>query len=63
MFRSCLSVCPFVCLSVYQSLTQSFLQSYYDAMDPHNMSIPLRLRGKRDVVFGNLVEIFKFHDE
>ena len=32
-------------------------------MDPNNMSIPLRLRGKRDVVFGNLMEIFKFHDK
>jgi len=38
-------------------------QSYYDEMDPKNLSIPLRLRGKRDVVFGNLLDIFKFHDQ
>ena len=49
---------PFLCSSI--SVTDS--KSYYDAMDPNNMSIPLRLRGKRDVVFGNLLEIFKFHD-
>lgn len=40
-----------------------FLQSYYDAMDPeNNTSIPLRLRDKRHVVFGNLPEIHKFHE-
>ena len=38
-------------------------QSYYDAMDPEeNSSIPLRLRDKRSVVFGNLPEIYKFHE-
>ena len=48
-------------MSVCPSVTDS--KSYYDAMDPNNMSIPLRLRGKRDIVFGNLLEIFKFHDK
>ena len=38
-------------------------QSYYDAMDPeNNTSMPLRLRDKRHVVFGNLPEIHKFHE-
>ena len=36
-------------------------QSYFDFMD-ESETIPLRLRGKRDVVFGNLKEIYKFHD-
>ena len=54
--RSC-----FIHFSVCPSVTDS--KSYYDAMDPNNMSIPLRLRGKRDVVFGNLLEIFNFHDK
>ena len=32
-------------------------------MDPEsNPSIPLRLRDKRHVVFGNLPEIYKFHE-
>ena len=37
------------------------VQSYYDAMD-ESETIPLRLRGKRHVIFGNLSEIYKFHD-
>ena len=38
-------------------------QSYYDAMDPEeNTSIPLRLRDKRGIVFGNLPEVYKFHE-
>ena len=37
-------------------------QAYYDAMDPESVTIPLRLRGKRDIVFGNLQDIYKFHD-
>lgn len=37
-------------------------QAYYDAMDPDSVSIPLRLRGKREVVFGNLLDLYKFHD-
>ena len=32
-------------------------------MDPESVSIPLRLRGKRDVVFGNLLDIKTFHEE
>ena len=40
-----------------------YFQSYYDAMDDSDsLSMPLRLRGKRDGVFGNLPEIYKFHD-
>ncbi len=39
------------------------VQSYYDAMtDEDSESLPLRLRGKRDVIFGNLPEIYKFHE-
>ena len=38
-------------------------QSYYDEMDPESLSIPLRLRGKRDIVFGNLLDIKNFHEE
>lgn len=38
-----------------------FSQSYYDFMEDDE-SLPLRLRGKRDVIFGNLKEIYKFHD-
>ena len=62
----------FVCLLNPHSLSLSSFpllpctlasQSYYDEMDPKNLSIPLRLRGKRDVVFGNLLDIFKFHDQ
>ena len=30
-------------------------------MDPNSMDVPLKLRGKREAVFGNLDEIFKFH--
>ena len=40
------------------------LQSYYDEMDSGaENSIPLRLRGKRDIIFGNLLDIYMFHDE
>ena len=38
------------------------LQSYYDEMDPERLSIPFRLRGKREIVFGNLLEIKTFHE-
>ncbi len=38
-------------------------QSYYDAMDPDSVTIPLRLRGKRHVVFGNLLDIYTFHEK
>ena len=38
-------------------------QSYYLEMDPESVSIPLRLRGKREVVFGNLLDIKTFHEE
>ena len=37
-------------------------QSYYDEMDPESLIIPLRLRGKREIVFGNLLEIKTFHE-
>ena len=38
-------------------------QTQFDEfMDPDSMTIPLRLRGKRDIVFGNLQDIYKFHD-
>ena len=41
----------------------SLFQSYYDAMNPEeSTSLPLRLRDKRQVVFGNLPEIHKFHE-
>ncbi len=40
-----------------------YVQCYYDAMtDEDSESLPLRLRGKRDVIFGNLPEIYKFHE-
>jgi hypothetical protein len=39
------------------------IDSYYLEMDPESVSIPLRLRGKRDVVFGNLLDIKTFHEE
>ena len=42
--------------------THTHTQAYYDAMDPDSVTIPLRLRGKREVVFGNLQDIYKFHD-
>ena len=46
------------------SVPDPSVQSYYDAMDPEeSTSIPLRLRDKRHVVFGNLPEIHKFHEE
>jgi hypothetical protein len=38
------------------------IDSYYDEMDPESLSIPLRLRGKREIVFGNLLEIKTFHE-
>ena len=38
-----------------------YFQSYYDAME-EGETIPLRLRGKRNVIFGNLPEIYNFHD-
>ena len=39
------------------------LKGYYDAMNPdESTSLPLRLRDKRDVVFGNLPDIYKFHE-
>lgn len=42
---------------------KTVIDSYYDAMDDSDsLSMPLRLRGKRDGVFGNLPEIYKFHD-
>lgn len=37
------------------------LQGYYKEMDPHSMDVPLKLRGKRSQVFGNLDEIYNFH--
>lgn len=38
-------------------------QSYYDEMAPEDEnSVPLRLRGKRDAIFINLLDIYKFHD-
>ena len=44
-------------------ISLSLIQSYYDAMDPEeSTSIPLRLRDKRSVVFGNLPEVYKFHE-
>ncbi len=47
----------YTCMSSHRS------QSYYDDMCPEDEnSVPLRLRGKRDIVFGNLLEIYKFHD-
>ena len=30
-------------------------------MEPHSMDVPLKLRGNRQMVFGNLDEIYKFH--
>jgi hypothetical protein len=38
------------------------LDSYYHEMVPEER-IPLRLRGKRDIIFGNLKEIYNFHNE
>jgi phage-related tail protein len=38
------------------------IDSYYDEMDPESLIIPLRLRGKREIVFGNLLEIKTFHE-
>ena len=44
-------------------IAQFLVQSYYDAMDPEEgTSLPLRLRDKRHIVFGNLLEIYKFHE-
>ncbi|XP_064394255.1 guanine nucleotide exchange factor DBS-like isoform X2 [Halichondria panicea] len=47
---------------VYIKDMQTVMDAYYDAMDPESVSIPLRLRGKRDAVFGNILDIYKFHD-
>ncbi len=47
---------------VHSRSSLSHTQAYYDAMDPESVSIPLRLRGKREVVFGNLLDLYKFHD-
>ena len=30
-------------------------------MEPNNVNVPLKLRGKRQAVFGNLDEIYEFH--
>ena len=59
----CVSVCVLIHVMVYNTaLYVTPPQSYYDDMDPENLSIPLRLRGKREAVFGNLLDIYKFHD-
>ncbi len=54
------------CLFIPSPLPLSLVcvKSYYDAMaDEDCESLPLRLRGKRDVIFGNLPEIYKFHEK
>lgn len=38
------------------------LQSYYEAVDDEGTTLPVRLRGKRNVVFGNIVDIHRFHN-
>ncbi len=47
----------------YTHTPRPHTQSYYDAMNPDSVTIPLRLRGKRHVVFGNLLDIYAFHEK
>ena len=37
-------------------------QSYYYEMEPEER-VPLRLRGKRGTIFGNLTDIYTFHSQ
>ena len=37
-------------------------QSYYYEMEPEER-VPLRLRGKRGTIFGNLTDIYDFHSQ
>ncbi len=52
-----------MCQLIAYTVNMHTMQAYYDAMDPDSVSIPLRLRGKRHVVFGNLLDIYTFHDK
>lgn len=48
---------------VYVKDLASVMEGYYKEMEPNNMQVvPLKLRGKRQVVFGNLDEIYEFHN-
>lgn len=40
---------------------RSIMHGYYDDMSPDNNRVPVKLRGKRPVIFGNLHKIQKFH--
>ena len=57
-FPSAVKGLPLVSLATYLC---SYLQSYYEALDDEGTTLPVRLRGKRNVVFGNIVDIHKFH--
>ena len=39
------------------------LKGYYEEMAPDNNRVPVRLRGRRPDIFGNLHRIYKFHDQ
>ncbi|KAL5475464.1 hypothetical protein EMCRGX_G025283 [Ephydatia muelleri] len=60
------------CVKVYQELITTekeyitdlhhAISSYYEAVDDEGTTLPVRLRGKRNIVFGNIVDIHRFHN-
>jgi hypothetical protein len=47
---------------VYIEDLRQVIQGYYDEMDPSAPFLPPYLRGKRNIIFGNLKRIYQFHN-
>ncbi|XP_062522093.1 guanine nucleotide exchange factor DBS-like [Corticium candelabrum] len=46
---------------VYIEDLQQVIQGYFDEMDPSDPFLPPYLRGKRNIIFGNVKQIYQFH--